>query len=251
MKVKDIRDSQFLHELAGGVRVKLTTYRRGTDQQLFDRYYSLYDFVDKPGIKAKVAQATRWYPYTGEAIDTYFVIKHETRIAINARENSRLAEKQAQKLFLPSPGHVHGATHQPQDVFVWPGLEMMCSTRKQQSRTVVNGAVYIVESWTDTHVKVRLHSDYISRFKVEDLRAEEAEAAEESDEENEEEDEDLEVVEVDPEPDNEHVFSLTHETAARVLRVQHALVYASIQGRTMRDKHLGLLDTDKSIFTKH
>ena len=35
MKIKDIRTSRFIHELCGGTRVKLTTYRRGTDHELF------------------------------------------------------------------------------------------------------------------------------------------------------------------------------------------------------------------------
>ena len=42
---------------------------------------------------------------------------------------------------------------------------------------------------------------------------------------------------------------MTYDAVARLLRVQHALVYASIQGRTMRGLSLGLLDTRHVNFT--
>ena len=42
---------------------------------------------------------------------------------------------------------------------------------------------------------------------------------------------------------------LTHNEAALMLRPQHALVHASLQGRTMRNKHLAILDTFTTTFT--
>ena len=59
----------------------------------------------------------------------------------------------------------------------------------------------------------------------------------------------------DAEPGNdavegkEGVHRLTHVKAAKILRLQHALVYASIQGRTMRQKHVCLLNTAHRHFT--
>ena len=44
------------------------------------------------------------------------------------------------------------------------------------------------------------------------------------------------------------VYRLTHAKAAKILRLQHALVYASIQGRTMRQKRICLLNTDHRHF---
>ena len=38
------------------------------------------------------------------------------------------------------------------------------------------------------------------------------------------------------------VHQLTYQDASKYLRMQHALVYANIQGRTMRDEHLAILD---------
>ena len=45
------------------------------------------------------------------------------------------------------------------------------------------------------------------------------------------------------------VFKLTHARVAAILRLQHALVYASIQGRTLRMKQIGLMDTRHINFT--
>jgi hypothetical protein len=46
MDAKDIRESQFIWELCGGLRVKLNKYRRGIDQKLFNDYTSLYEWAD-------------------------------------------------------------------------------------------------------------------------------------------------------------------------------------------------------------
>ena len=43
--------------------------------------------------------------------------------------------------------------------------------------------------------------------------------------------------------------SLAHEQAAATLRLTHALVYANVQGRTIRDKRVVLLDTHHRCFT--
>jgi hypothetical protein len=42
MNKKDIRDSQLIHELCGGLRVHLMKYQRGEDEVLFRRYTELY-----------------------------------------------------------------------------------------------------------------------------------------------------------------------------------------------------------------
>ena len=44
-------------------------------------------------------------------------------------------------------------------------------------------------------------------------------------------------------------YTVTHAEFARIFRPQHALVYANIQGRTMREKHICLLDTGNRNFT--
>ena len=44
-------------------------------------------------------------------------------------------------------------------------------------------------------------------------------------------------------------YTLTHAQAVCILRLQHALVYANIQGRTTREKHLALLDMANMNFS--
>ena len=67
----------------------------------------------------------------------------------------------------------------------------------------MTGAVYIVQSWDETHITVQLHSTYTPEG-------------------------------VPP----THVVS--HHRAAEIFRPQFALVYASIQGRTCRE-HIALM----------
>jgi hypothetical protein len=103
-------------------------------------------------------------------------------------------------------------------------------------------------SWTETHVIVKLHADYVRT-------AEEApEDVDDADDEGSEPDDmgedgndappapGVNVVETG-------VYKLTHARAVAILRLQHALVYASIQGRTMRQKKIGLMDTWNQNFT--
>jgi len=137
---------------------------------------------------------------------------------------------------------------QAQDMLIWEGLDLLCCARRYAQKTPVNGCVYTVVSWTETHVIVKLHEDYVRR-------AEEApEDAEDADDEGSEPD-DMGEDDNDapPAPDvkvvEKGVYKLTHARAAAILRLQHALVYASIQGRTMRQKKIGLMDTRHINFT--
>ena len=52
------------------------------------------------------------------------------------------------------------------------------------------------------------------------------------------------------EPSKDEVgIKLTHKEVAELLRLTHALVYANVQGRTIRNKHVVLLDTHHRHFT--
>ena len=104
-------------------------------------------------------------------------------------------------------------------------------------------------SWTEKYVTVRLHPDYITDFNLKDLRKETVEEPDDEDAEDAENEVGEFEEGVIPDETHEYTFALTKDAVSRVLRVQHALVYASIQGRTMREKHLGLLDTTHTGFT--
>ena len=95
--------------------------------------------------------------------------------------------------------------------------------------------MYIVQDWDEKSktIVVKLHPDYI--FK----QIEELTHAEPDSEEDEESEEGVEEV---AETDGEFVYKLSFAKASQILRPQFALCYASIQGRTFRDKHIGLLN---------
>jgi hypothetical protein len=240
--------------MCGGLEVQLTKYRRGTDALLFKRYTNLYqwaDCKDRVSVDMAVNEMTSFYPYAGEWIDHYFVMSHEKRMLFNHASNYKLADQQAKVLFLAGPKDARGAPGvcmQAQDMLIWEGLDLLCYARKYSQKSPVTGCVYTVMSWTETHVIVKLHEDYVRT-------AEEApEDVDDADDEGSEPDDmgedgndappapGVNVVEAG-------VYKLTHARAAAILRLQHALVYASIQGRTLRQKRIGLMDTWNRNFT--
>jgi hypothetical protein len=250
----DITQSQLLHEMCGGLEVQLTKYRRGEDANLFKAYTNLYqwaDCVDRVSVAMAVNQIANSYPFQREGIEHYFVMSHKKRMQLNHVMNAGFAASQQKVLFIAGPKDVKetsGVSMEGQDMIIWKGLELLCNARKYAPKSPVNGCVYIVESWDETHVVVRLHADYMPR-PVEPLPAEPVEVEDDvSDLEDMGEDndeaptKDIKVVEPG-------VFKLTHARVAAILRLQHALVYASIQGRTIRMKHIGLMDTRNVNFT--
>jgi len=238
MRVKDLRYSRFLWEMCGGLHVKLTEYRRGTDLQLFKWYTGLYKWADNqdPDVVEQLVQRTRErYPLQDEEIDTYFVMSHKLRIKINHAENLKLAARQERTLFLKSPGEMPGIMMQPQDMHVWEGMDLLCHRRKYAADGPVNGGVYRLYSWDDQTLTVRLNEEYRQNFRTL---------------ENDEVEENLPKA---PKGykciDMSGWHTLTHAEAAKIFRPQHALVYANIQGRTMREKHICLMDTGNAHFT--
>jgi len=145
---------------------------------------------------------------------------------------------------------------QPQDMHIWEGMELLCYRRKYTPKSPVNGGVYVVHNWDDKTVTVRLHEDYRQNFKQQEPVPVQAE--EDDDDATSEPDD---FGEDDDEPASKPAktciegkdligwYTLSHAQAVRVLRPQHALVYANIQGRTMREKHIAMMDTCNSHFT--
>jgi hypothetical protein len=125
----------------------------------------------------------------------------------------------------------------PQSMIVWPGMEVICYSRKFVKNSPITGAVYIVQDWDERQktITVKLHPDYIFE-PIEDLMQIDSEP--EEDESDSEDDEDVEELQAT----EEISYKLTFERAAQILRPQFALCYASIQGRTFRGKHIGLLN---------
>jgi hypothetical protein len=205
MTQKDIRQSQFLWELAGGVRVQMTTNRRGDDPVLFRRYCELYPHADDETYKAHVIkQGLRNYPAYETGPVCYFVLSHSKRIQINAMINKPGPDR----LHLPKPESQYGVTMEGQDMDVCVGQELLCCRRRYEKDSCVSGARYIVESWDSKTITVKLYKDY-----------------------------------------GDLCHTLTHKRAAEMLRLQHALCYASIQGRTFTNTHVVLLDLENPHVT--
>jgi hypothetical protein len=164
MNLHDIRDSALIHELCGGLRLNLSTYRRGTDLQLFKDMKALYPFADDDeGHKPiTVANMRRDYPLPAwdTPVGTYLVIKHTKRILLNRMVNWKLAADQPKIEFLPCHGPLAGAANQPQDMIVWPGLELICYARRGFRNHPVSGVVYVVEGWKGGYLHIRQHDDY-------------------------------------------------------------------------------------------
>jgi len=252
---KDIRKSSLIHELCGGLRLNMSVYRRGVDQSLFDLFTCLYPYADDdskvPEIAGYLLEAFPWVsgPKPEQVCQTFFVQSHKKRILLNHAMNWLFAKDHMELLFIKSVGEKPGWTMQPQDMIIWKGMEMLCYSRRYCKNSPVSGAVYVVESWDAENVTVSLHQDYVGERLIEAPGAE-AELEEEAPSDDEAL-ENLGDVAEDKGVSkgvvgNKTLYKLTYKRASELLRPQHALVYASIQGRTIRQRSC-LMD----VFSPH
>ena len=151
MNLHDIRKSALIHDLCGGLRLNLSTYCRGTDLQLFKDMRALYPFADDDENRKRttVANMRRDYPLPAwdEPVGTYLVVNRTKRILLNQMVNWKLAANQPKIEFLQCYGDLPGAMNHPQDMIVWPGLELICYARRGFRNHPVSGVVYVVEGW--------------------------------------------------------------------------------------------------------
>jgi len=164
MNTKDIRKSSLIHELCGGLRVRMSVYRRGVDQSLFDLFTSLYCYADD---NSKVPEIADWlvehFGHKPTGVDLchhYLTIRHRDRIAINHAMNWLWAGHQSEVLYVPCEGEKPGWTMQPQEMLIWKGMELLCYSRRYTKNSPVTGAVYVVDSWDAQKITVSLHPDY-------------------------------------------------------------------------------------------
>ena len=129
---KELKDSQLLHDLAGGWCHELSERWR-FDERIFE--FLTWLKVDEPEqvpLSAAVREARRRFLRRGEP-DVSLVISHAKRLQINDRENRRLAPADA----LVVPYEARGAvpTNAPQTMRVWPGLRLIGAGGKVQKGT--------------------------------------------------------------------------------------------------------------------
>ena len=202
-----------LHNLCNGLCVKLETYRRGVDQSLFDWYHGMYEQEDARGL---ASQSRLRYPAAcdPDCNPLVLVISHNKRIRVNEIQSRRLAPAGA----LECPYEVEedderpGTTMRPQTMRIWPGMDLMGCPRGSGKQLVVQGVIYTVTGITETHLNLQMRPEYCHG--ADDERA-----------------------------------SVPLEDVCEQLRLCHAMCFYTVQGRTVRDRHIVLLDTENRNFS--
>ncbi len=200
--------SPLMHQMCNGLHIQVTKYRRGTDMDLFQWYCSLYG-EECP----LVEESRRRYPAACEPRDDPLVlcISHNRRMLINARQNALV--KPADAVFLEcSEGETTGCTMKPQDMWIWPGIQLIGCPRGSGKNLVVQGVIYEVLEITGGTVKLQMREEYCHGA-------------------------DDETVEI------------PRESVVSQLRLTHAMCYYTCQGRTIKDRHIVLLDTEHPHFS--
>ena len=118
-----LKESQLLHDLAGGCVHELTENRR-SDETIFRFLQWLrVDEPEQAPLREAVQAARERFPRRGHP-DTCLVISHAHRMAINERENKRLAPSEG-ALVVEHRAPQQAGTNQPQTMRVWPGLRLV------------------------------------------------------------------------------------------------------------------------------
>ena len=171
-----------------------------------------------------------------QQIYTILCISHANRKFLNARQNELLATRR-ENCGLPTL-HIpwdkpppKGCTCEPQSMLIWEGIELIGCPRGSGKPTcgIVQGVLYRVTRILDDCIEVTMHERY-----------QRVTAAVDDDEEDEE----------DPSRDDSTPVKIASEDVPLLLRLTHAVCYFTVQGRTIEDKHILLLDTSHRHFSK-
>ena len=159
---RELKDSQLLHDLAGGWCHELSERWR-FDEQIFEFLTWLrVDEAEQVSLPEALREARQRFPRRGEP-DVSLVISHAKRLQINDRENRRLAPPGALVLRYEARGAV--PTNAPQTMRVWPGLRLIGAGGKVQKGTfvtveAVEGDVVRLESgqsFAEAHSALQRH----------------------------------------------------------------------------------------------
>ena len=236
----DLVTSNFAYSLTHGLRIELTEFRRGGPRERphYDFYCSLYSCVDDAVGDDLRAMVLSRYPAHGAPTDAHLFLcmSHRTRMRVNARRNAQLyAQKKEEgetQLALLEPKEDLNATMATQRMWIWPGLELLGASTTEAKKGVYNGVSYEVVS-VDTAagtVQIRPTNDF------EEAWAKDDKAAKDDEDEDGEDGEDAAAAMSLPRG------TLTFGEAGKLLRLQHALTYYTVQGRTVRGRSVRLMD---------
>ena len=201
---------RLVHEMAAAVQINLTKYRRGEDPELFNWFYGMYGQENATEL---AAESRSRYPADCDptADPLVLCISHRKRMRVNRKQNELLRPSGA--VYLEWSGEpLKGTTMDPQSMYIWEGLELIACPRGSGRQDVVQGVMYIVQAITEDHVELKMRAEYCRGA-----------------------------------PDD--TVKLQRSEVVRQLRLSHAMCYYTVQGRTVRDKHILLLDTDHTHFS--
>ena len=230
--------SECMRDMCKGFHAHLHTNRRSSEcQEHFDFYTGLYDKTaeDLPFL---VQEAQARYPVCCDPwdFDTVLCISHATRMIVNRRQNEALAMRWECRGMSTchiefSGGDLIGTTAQPQSMIIWCGIELIgCPRGTGTTRCgVVQGVVYTVTLIDDANVYLTMNSEYQT-----------------VPEHAEDDDEDLPDSDVAKAPSQ---ITIPKLDVPKLLRLTHAMCYYTIQGRTLKNKRVLLLDTGVQYFT--
>ena len=138
-----LQQSQLLRDMAQSLWVKLTTYRRGDDEFLFDFYHGLYDSTET--IREMVARARSAFPSCSDP-DLVLCISHNKRALINKRMNEARAPDTAVKVCATE--EIQGTTCQPQDMLIWTSMELIGCPMGAGARSTASSRAWSIRSST-------------------------------------------------------------------------------------------------------
>ena len=102
---------------------------------------------------------------------------------------------------------------QPQSMYVWVGLDLIGCPRGSGKQLTVQGVIYTVTGITEKHLELQMRPEYCTRGA------------------------------------GDATLLVPLEEACAQLRLCHAVCYYTCQGRTVRDRHIVLLDVRHPHFT--
>jgi hypothetical protein len=248
-----IEESALLHELCGGVKIRLETYRRGTDQALFDFYHGFYDRPSED-LEDIVQESIERYPARNRGAPTHssicLVLRHVQRLELNRLVNNAVKPASAVHCALPLPEDFrinNGCTMQPQPMNIWRGLVLLGCARGVSKKTCANageilqGVAYRVKAISETTATLWMtkpfggvHDPDFDEDEDDDVLEEPWNAA----------GEDEEVIPEDARSNRPLKLEVPLKDVPLLFRLMHAMCYYTSQGRTFKDVDVFLCDAD-------
>ena len=223
--MKGMGGTQMAKYLAGNLHIVLSVNRRCSDDPEHFRFYTaLYPYADDDPL-ASVERARERYPYDGVTRPGITVCKsHRKRRQVNAWLN--LDDNVNDAVFVKSVGRISGSSSQPQDMHVRPGMTMIGYSAGKNCR-IKSGVEYSVRS-----VRPAIVVDMADPYRTTDEDRSRLDPKK--------------LLEVQKLEDG---IELTLEETSRWLRLSYAVCYYSIQGRTIKNRSILLLDTGHMYYT--